>query len=191
MQALEDLKRCHPVLLEGMGDYDERAPAQVTKEVPASLHHHWLCHKPTKPLVLATQSDPHRGRGVTAISRLISDMLSIPRLLIYLDEDITGTHYAQADFYRVTHEIDFSSLRTVLNTFFPGGSERLQSAIDDAIRVKNNLRQQKSKPPLAAYYRDSALLQETTKGVLKNNCEEITVAQTSTVIHPFSVASFF
>ena len=63
----------------------------------------------------------------------------------------------------------------------------LDSAVDAALAAKNRARER----PLAPYYRDYALLQEVTKGAMKNICGSLTLAHTDSAIPGDSVTSFY
>ena len=54
-----------------------------------------------------TQGDPLDERGISAITRIMSDRLGIPRILMYLDPSIASYHAPNADRYRVSYEISF------------------------------------------------------------------------------------
>jgi len=189
--VLKQLTQYHPLVIEGMGGYDPRAPAPVAAAIASNLRSRWAISPPTKPLLLVTQGDPIEARGISAITRLVADELQVPRALIFLDEAIADYHKPNADRCGVIMEIAYSTLVNTLHTAMPRSTETLEQAIDTALDDKNQQRLAAGKPALEDYYHAFARLQEVTKAACKCLCGEITVAHTSNDISDFSVTSFY
>jgi len=62
-QQGDELSDYHPVLVEGMGAYDQRDPLKVAQQVCRQLGCHWVQQPPTKPLILLTQVTPSAPRA--------------------------------------------------------------------------------------------------------------------------------
>ena len=190
-ELMERLRTHHPLVIEGMSGYDPRAPEPVASHIVDRLTAHWHANPRRKPVALITQGDPIEERGISAITRLVSDALSVPRFMIHLDPHIADYHLNDADQYRVELTLPYSALLDHLATIYPNSEALLTERINKLIDVKNRTRKELGKPPLQAYYRDFALLQEVTKAACRSLCGEITIIHTSAVIPPFSVSSFF
>ena len=188
---LQTLAQHHPLIIEGMGDYDPREPAPVAANIVAQLHSRWSDRPPTKPVLLITQGDPIAERGISAITRLVTDELSVPRGLMYLDTHLADYHEPNADRHKVILELPYSQLVNHLNTEIPGTLTHLEAAVRVELEGKNARRAAQQKPPLQDYYETFALLQEVTKVACQRLCGEITVAHTSTEMADFSVSSFY
>ena len=78
-----------------------------------------------------------------------------------------------------------------LENSLPGSRSRIEAAVDEQLKLKNDHRMAKGNLPLNDYFRDFALLQEVTKAACSRLCEGITIAHTSKGISVFSVTSFF
>lgn len=188
---LLSLSQYHPVVIEGMGGYDQRDPALVAAEVSERLMVHWGQMPIQKPKLLITQGDPLEERGISAITPLVAARFGWSRGLVCLDEKIAKYHSPNADRDNVILEVKYSQLADVLNDSQPGLMKRLEGAIDERIDRKNQKRRAAGKSPLKDYFRDFALLQEVTKAACSHLCQGITVAHTSSGINEFSVTSFF
>ena len=190
-ELMERLRTHHPLVIEGMSGYDPRAPEPVASHIVDRLTAHWHANPYRKPIALITQGDPIKERGISAITRLVSESLSVPRFMIYLDPYIADYHLKDADQYRVELTLPYSALLDHLATIHPNSEALLTERIKRLIDAKNRTRKELGKPPLQSYYRDFALLQEVTKAACRSLCGGITIIHTSAVIPPFSVSSFF
>ena len=190
-ELMERLRTHHPLVIEGMSGYDPRAPEPVASHIVDRLTAHWHANPYRKPIALITQGDPIEERGISAITRLVSESLSVPRFMIYLDPYIADYHLKDADQYRVELTLPYSALLDHLATIRPNSEALLTERIKRLIDAKNRARKELGKPPLQSYYRDFALLQEVTKAACWSLCGGITIIHTSAVIPPFSVSSFF
>ena len=218
---IAELARYHPVIIEGMGYYDPRPPAQVAANIVASLKSHWSsCNNNAgeiesansnatctgsnvhaKPKLLITQGDPMAERGISAITPLVSTMLGIRRGLVVLDDHIDPDHAANAPRDDVILECKYSDMLEVLrqqqnaNDVANGTraciATRLEDTVDAYLARKNAKRQQMDKPPLKSYFKDYAMLQEVTKAACRAVCDDITVAHTAHEISDLSVTSFY
>ena len=186
--ALATLVDCHPVMIEGMGDYDERDPYAVAIALTRNLHGHLRRRKVSRRLVLVTQGDPIAERGISAIGHHVMEQLGVERVLVVLDRHIDPSHAAAADRRGVTAELTFGELAVCLTDT---ELERLTASVDDKLSEKNLAREALGKSHLAPYYRDFALLQEVTKTAMRRVCGAISLAHTAAEISPFSVTSFF
>ena len=190
-ELMERLRTHHPLVIEGMSGYDPRAPEPIANHIVDRLNAHWHAKPHRKPVALITQGDPIEERGISAITRLLSDALSVPRFMIYLDTHIADYHLNDADHCRVELTLPYSALLDHLATIYPNSEALLTERINKLIDVKNRARKKLGKPPLQSYYRDFALLQEVTKAACRSLCDDVTIIQTSAEIPPFSVSSFF
>ena len=190
-ELMERLRTHHPLVIEGMSGYDPRAPEPIANHIVDRLNAHWHAKPHRKPVALITQGDPIAERGISAITRLVSDALSVPRFMIYLDPHIADYHLNDADHCRVELTLPYSALLDHLATIYPNSKALLTERINKLIDVKNRARKKLGKPPLQSYYRDFALLQEVTKAACRSLCDDVTIIQTSAEIPPFSVSSFF
>lgn len=212
---LAELARYHPVVIEGMGNYDPRPPAKVAANIVASLQSHWSsCNANSnatcttsdanaKPKLLITQGDPMAERGISAITPLVSEMLGIRRGLVVLDDHIDPGHTANAPRDNVIVECKYSDMLKVLKQHQGGNAndmenrdstciaKRLEDTVDAYLARKNAKRLEMDKPPLKSYFKDYAMLQEVTKAACRAVCDEITVAHTAHDISSFSVTSFY
>lgn len=199
--ALQALSSMHPLVIEGPAKFDTRNADDVAESLTRSIRTHWQSQRrdDTARTILVIQGDPITEHGISAITRKIAKLLDIPRCLITLDEDIDPEHTVNADREGVALEIQYSQLAAVL--FGSQSSEladtplgRLADVVDVALAEKNVKRTTDGKPPLAAYYRDYALLQEVTKSALMQLCGRgITIGHTvcEADISPYSVTSFY
>ena len=130
-------------------------------------------------------------RGISAITRIVSDRLGVPRILVYLDPSIASYHAPNADRYKVLHEISFSSLKDQLAGTEKGIVQKITQLVDEYLRTKTAKRFAEGKDKLPHYYRDFALLQEVTKVACKTISGALTVAHTSRVLSEYSVSSFY
>lgn len=188
---IEVLQSYHPLIIEGMGGYDERDPKRVSAQILQGLSKHWRVHPPQKPLLLITQGDPFEEKGISAITRLVADGLDISRALIFLDPDIADYHAPNADRYKVIFEIPYSSMTHWLEMQSPDAVAQISEQVRAALTEKNAQRLQQKKASLPEYYFDFAMLQEVTKISCKQICGGVTIAHTSQEISPFSITSFF
>jgi hypothetical protein len=190
-QRGDKLNHYHPLIVEGMGAYDQRDPLDVAQQVCRQLARHWVHQPPTKPLMLLTQGDPLSAKGIAAITPLVAEHFGIPRGLIYLDEHIADYHWRDADHTNVTLALPYSAMARHLESSQHGIVARIASLIDRHIAEKNMTRSALEKPPLPAYFRDFALLQEVTKAACSHRCGEITIVHTTDNIAEFSVTGFY
>ena len=188
---IEALKSFHPLIIEGMGGYDKREPNVVSINIAESLRRYWLKSPPQKPVLLVTQGDPYEDRGISAITRLVSDELDIPRALIFLDPDIADYHQPRADRYKLIFEIPYSSMSQWLEARGPNIVPEISKHIKALLSEKNAQRVHEQKSMLPEYFYDFALLHEVTKVACKQICGGVTLAHTSQEISPFSVTSFY
>ena len=185
------LQSYHPLIIEGMGDYDPRDPSIVALKIVKGLEEHWVGKPPKLPVLLVTQGDPYAEKGISAITRKIADELNISRAMVYLDANIADYHEPNADHYKVVHKIPYSQLKRILNNADNGIVEELARRVYDRLEKKNKARKTLKMPELAEYFYDFAMLQEVTKVGVKQICGALTVAHTSGDISPFSVTSFY
>jgi hypothetical protein len=191
------LSKFHPVVIEGMGNYDPRDPTLVAENIHADLQEHWKQQnviditKKKKAKLVIVQGDPLRDRGISAITPQVANLLGVPRGLVCLDEEIAGYHAADADRENVTMEFRYSDLVQLLEDERPGVVQTLEEQIDRQLEEKNRKRGALNKPPLKDYFRDFAMLQEVTKAACRQVCGELTVAHTQSHISEFSVTSFY
>ena len=190
-EGLQKLSEHHPLIIEGMGRYDSRDPVEVALLIHEQLQKHWVITPPQKPLILVTQGDPLEKNGISAITRILSDRLGIPRILAYLDPSIASYHAPNADRYKVSHEVPFSALRGRLHREDSNVVSSIANIVDEYLLIKNAKRLAEGKDKLPDYYRDFALLQEITKVACKKISGELTVAHTSRVLNEYSVSSFY
>ncbi len=189
--SLQILSGHHPLVVEGMGGYDIRDPIWVASVILDRLQVRWATNPPKKPLLLVTQGDPHEERGISAITRVLSDRLGISRALIFLDPSIAAYHAHCADHYKVVCEIPLSMLVNRLQDVQLGAVLSITACVDEYLEVKNAKRSDGGKKELPDYYRDFALLQEITKVACKDICGQLTIAHTSSDLNEYSVASFY
>ncbi|HBQ03159.1 MAG TPA: shikimate kinase [Halieaceae bacterium] len=190
-EGLQKLSEHHPLIIEGMGGYDTRDPSVVASTIHDQLRKHWEKTSPQKPPILVTQGDPLEERGISAITRIMSDRLGIPRILIYLDPSIASYHAPNADRYGVSYEISFSVLRDRLHREDSKIVLSITNVVDEYLQNKTVKRLAEGNDKLPDYYRDFALLQEITKVACKKISGELTVAHTSSALSEFSVSSFY
>ena len=189
--VIDALAQYHPLSIEGMGGYDPREPAPVAMQIVSQLHDRWRERPLAKPVILVTQGDPLEARGISAITRHVTDELDIPRAMAFLDPDIADYHKPNADHHGVILEIPYSLLTKVVENKHLGVMAALEQAVDRALVEKNQQRDIAGKGALQSYYRDFALLQEVTKATCNVICGALTVAHTSAEISPHSVTSFY
>ena len=189
--VIDALAQYHPLIIEGMGGYDPREPAPVAMQIVSQLHDRWRERPLAKPVILVTQGDPLEARGISAITRHLTDELDIPRAMAFLDPDIADYHKPNADHHGVILEIPYSLLTKVVENKHLGVMAALEQAVDRALVEKNQQRDIAGKGALQSYYRDFALLQEVTKATCNVICGALTVAHTSAKISPHSVTSFY
>lgn len=190
-EGLQKLSEHHPVVIEGMGGYDTRDPEVVASTIHDQLRKHWETTPPQKPLVLVTQGDPIEERGISAITRIMSDRLGVPRILAYLDPSIASYHAPNADRYKVSHEVLFSALKNQLHREDSNVVSSITNLVDEYLQTKTAKRLAEGKDKLPDYYRDFALLQEITKVACKTISGALTVAHTSSLLNEYSVSSFY
>ena len=181
----------HPLIIEGMGDYDPRDPRLVAQKIVKGLEEHWLTKPPKLPVMLVTQGDPYAEKGISAITRKVADELNISRAMVYLDASIADYHEPNADHYKVVHKIPYSELTRILDQTDSGILDELGRRIYGRLEKKNKVRKALKMPELAEYFYDFAMLQEVAKIGLKQICGALTLAHTSSDISPFSVTSFY
>ena len=185
------LQSYHPLIIEGMGDYDPRDPSHVALQIMKGLEEHWVIKPPKLPILLVTQGDPYAEKGISAITRKIADELNISRAMVYLDKNIADYHEPNADHYKVVHKIPYSELTRILDQTDNSILDELGRRVYGCLEKKNRARKALKMPELAEYFYDFAMLQEVAKIGLKQICGALTVAHTSNDISPFSVTSFY
>ena len=188
---LQVLSEYHPLVIEGMGRYDSRDAMSVASTIYDNLQKCWNKKPPQKPLILVTQGDPYEERGISAITRCLSDRLEISRILVFLDPSIASYHFSNADRYKVTHEIPMCLLISKLNEEDDRIIPSIISLVHKLLQKKIEKRLDEGKQPLPEYYRDFAILQEVTKVACKVICGILTVAHTSIDFNEYSVSSFY
>ena len=187
LAGLEALRRVHPVFIEGAARADTREAVIVGRNIARQLRLHWERRPPPPgPKVIVIQGDPHAEHGISAITRVISEDLQLPRCLITLDADLDPTHAPNADRLGVTTELSY---RTVAASLVPADLDRLSSAIEAALESKRRESEAKGRT-IPSYFLKYALLQEVSKAALQRACGRITLAHTASEIYPFSVTSF-
>ena len=191
VRMIDTLSLYHPLIIEGMGGYDPRAPSTVAAAIAKQLQARWLIEPAPKPILLITQGDPYEANGISAITRIVADQLSISRALIFLDPEIADYHAPNADRHKVIFEISYSQMVSALQKQQPSIIANIEEAVDDLLMEKNARRLKNNRPALPEYYRIFALLQEVTKVACKQICSSITIAHTSSEISDFSVSSFY
>lgn len=183
--ALSRLKSFHPIVIEGgTGRRDQRDPDTVARLICAALRPHLPAERDA---IVVIQGDPLEATGISAITRRVADELRLPRALVTLDASIDADHARSADRERVVLEVSYSELAATVPL------RRLEAAVDAALDAKNRRRRADAKRPLAAYYRDYALLQEVAKAGVRASCGAVTVAHTAPLgdIPASSVTSFY
>ena len=190
-KVLKILSTHHPLVIEGMGKHDIRDPISVASIIHEELRKHWERAPPQKPLILVTQGDSYEDRGISAITRTMSDHLDISRILVYLDPSIAAYHAPNADRYNVSHEIPFSSLLDELENANEHIVQMITQLVDEYLQHKTAKRLNAGKEKFPEYYRDFALLQEITKVACKTVCGDLTLAHTSGELHEYSISSFY
>ena len=190
-EAIKILATHHPLVIEGMGKHDVRDPFSVASVIHEELKEHWRRNPPHKTPILVTQGDPIQDRGISAITRTMSDRLGISRILVYLDPSIAAYHVLNADRYNVSHEIPLSSLADELKNSNDSALPMITQLVDKYLQNKTAKRLEAGKGKLPEYYRDFALLQEITKVACKKICGGITLAHTSSELNDYSISSFY
>ena len=188
---IESLAQYHPLIIEGMGGYDPRAPEPIARQIVSRLRDRWQAQPLAKPVILVTQGDPLEERGISAITRHVADELDVSRAMVFLDPDIADYHKPNADHHGVILEMPYSAFAKVLENERLGGMGPLEQAVDSALTEKNQQREIEGKEALQSHYRNFALLQEVTKAACNVICGALTVAHTSAEISPYSVTSFY
>ena len=190
MMPLDAIEKYHPLFVEGMGGYDTRDPEQVADFIAASVSAHWKQYPLSKPPLLIIQGDPLEPKGISAITRLVANILQLQRGLIVLDEDLANYHSPNADRDNVILETRYSEAAAFIEGHRPGTVAKIEGAVDALLAEKNQKRTSLVKPPMADYYRIFALLQEVSKAAFYALCGELTLVHTSREIGEFSVTSF-
>lgn len=196
------LSSFHPLLIEGPSS-DDRDPSRVASKIVTNLRHHWKQHHINKPILLITQGDPLTERGISAITRRVADELGVKRCLVCLDDHIDPEHTKLADRHDVQFELRYSQLVDIINNHSTetklscGDSQEdllidaIERAIDNRISYKNSKRKELQLPPMSAWSKQYALLQEVTKLGFKIICNEVTIAHTVGEIPEFGVTGFY
>jgi hypothetical protein len=189
---LTGLAAFHPLVVEGpAGARDPRDPDAVADRLAVALQARWQQSPIVGSPLLITQGDPLEPTGISAITHRLAARLQIPRALVCLDEALAPYHARDADRTGMVMEFRYSQLTAVLDAVAPGATERLASAVEAGVSARNDRRAARGQPPLKAYFRDFALLQEVTKAALRRHCGAVTVAHTIAPVHEFSVTSFY
>ena len=187
LAGLESLRGVHPVFIEGAARADTRDALVVGRNIARELRLHWERRPPPPgPKVIVIQGDPYTEHGISAITRVVSEDLQLPRCLITLDADLDPTHAPNADRLGVTTELSYSAVAASL---VPADLDRLSAAIETALDGKRREREAEGRT-IPSYFLKYALLQEASKAALQRACGRITLAHTSSEIYPFSVTSF-
>uniref|UniRef100_A0A7S1YP48 Shikimate kinase n=1 Tax=Ditylum brightwellii TaxID=49249 RepID=A0A7S1YP48_9STRA len=185
------LQQYHPLVIEGHTK-DIRNPSIVASRIVQNLQTRWNSQKMTKPVLLISQGDPLKERGISAITRNVGVELGIKRFLVCLDEDIFPPHTKNADRHDVIYETKYSLMVDMIRnhhdeTFI----HNIEEAVDKELYLKNKRSMEQNQQPLADWYRDFALLQEVTKTAVKIAAGEFTLAHTVDDMEEFSVTSFY
>lgn len=188
---IDFLQSYHPLIIEGMGDYDPRDPKFVALQIIKGLEEHWVTRPPKMPVLLVTQGDPPAENGISAITRRVADELNVMRAMVFLDENIAYYHKPNADDYKVVYKVPYSQLTSILHAADNGIMVEINRHVNERLEKKNKARKALKMPRLAEYFYDFAMLQEVAKIGLKQICGALTVAHTSRDISPFSVTSFY
>ena len=187
LSGLDALKGVHPVFIEGAARSDTRDAVVVGRNIVRQLRLHWQRRPPPPgPKVIVIQGDPYAEHGISAITRVVSEDLQLPRCLITLDAHLDPTHAPNADRRGVTTELSYSA---VAGSLVPADLVRLSSAIEMALDGMRREREATGRT-LPSYFLQYALLQEVSKAALQRACGRITLAHTASEIYPFSVTSF-
>ncbi len=188
------LQHYHPLVIEGHTK-DTRDASTVANRIVHNLQERWEIQNMTKPIILISQGDPLKERGISAITRNVAEGLGIKRCLVCLDTDIDPNHTVKADRHDVIYEIKYSQLLDILQEEHHDGEailKKLEMAVDDELALKNEKRIKTGKGPLASWYKDYAMLQEVTKSAMKFvSGGDLTLAHTVESITEFSVTSFY
>uniref|UniRef100_A0A7S1FXD4 Uncharacterized protein n=1 Tax=Corethron hystrix TaxID=216773 RepID=A0A7S1FXD4_9STRA len=163
-QTLLALSKYHPVVIEGMGNYDPRPATTVASNVHSHLRRHWSTRPPDpRPKLIITQGDPLAARGISAITPAVAALMRVDRGLVVLDPSIADYHTRDADRDGVVLEMRYSELAAALEEGRGAGTVRdIEAAVEKSIEAKNSRRKHLGKPPLKEYFRDFALLQEAS-----------------------------
>lgn len=203
---LASLARFHPIVIEGMGYYDPRDPVVVARQITSQLQQHLLetqkkdNNNNNKSLLVITQGDPKRERGISAITPLVARELNVSRGLVCLDEELNSYHSRNADRNGVVMEFRYSQLTQLLEEQKEYPSDKsssksivthMEEKVDSLIRFKNKQREERGMAPLKDYFKEFALLQEVTKAAMRKICGDLTVVHTADNISDFSVTSFY
>mmetsp|Transcript_9185 Transcript_9185/g.10716 ORF Transcript_9185/g.10716 Transcript_9185/m.10716 type:complete len:145 (-) Transcript_9185:10-444(-) len=131
------LSNYHPIVIEGMGYYDPRAPLDVAKQIQSQLNQHFEKRTPIeKPKLIITQGDPLSKRGISAITPLVANLLGVRRGLVTLDLD--PQHSLNADRQNVILEVSYSQMANILESSIAKGTTiKLEQEIDRQIVYKN------------------------------------------------------
>ena len=187
LAGLEALRGVHPVFIEGAARADTRDALVVGRNIARELRLHWERRPPPPgPKVIVIQGDPYTEHGISAITRVVSEDLQLPRCLITLDADLDPTHAPNADRLGVTTELSYSAVAASL---VPADLDRLSAAIETALDGKRREREAEGRT-IPSYFLKYALLQEASKAALQRACGRITLAHTASEVYPFSVTSF-
>ena len=187
LAGLEALRGVHPVFIEGAARADTRDAVIVGRNIARQLRLHWERRPPPPgPKVIVIQGDPYTEHGISAITRVVSEDLQLPRCLITLDADLDPTHAPNADRLGVTTELSYSAVAASL---VPADLDRLSAAIETALDGKRREREAEGRT-IPSYFLKYALLQEASKAALQRACGRITLAHTASEVYPFSVTSF-
>ena len=203
--ALKELSKFHPVIIEGMGGKDPRNPDNVAQHILDELQRHWSSstHE-EKPKIIITQGDPPSDRGISAITSRVARKLGVSRVLISLDPDVDSDHFINADKENILFQIKYSDFTNLLLSSTRNRNDQnenhydrniisiIEQTIDQYIEEKNQRRRKDHLPPLPTYFRQYALLQEVTKAACYQLCNEhITISHTSQTISDYSITSFY
>ena len=187
LAGLEALRGVHPVFIEGAARADTRDAVIVGRNIARQLRLHWERRPPPPgPKVIVIEGDPYTEHGISAITRVVSEDLQLPRCLITLDADLDPTHAPNADRLGVTTELSYSAVAASL---VPADLDRLSAAIETALDGKRREREAEGRT-IPSYFLKYALLQEASKAALQRACGRITLAHTASEVYPFSVTSF-
>ena len=113
--------------------------------------------------MIVIQGDPYTEHGISAITRVVSEDLQLPRCLITLDADFDPTHAPNADRLGVTTELSYSAVAASL---VPADLDRLSAAIETALDGKRREREAEGRT-IPSYFLQYALLQEASKAALQ------------------------
>jgi hypothetical protein len=185
------LAQYHPLLVEGLGNSDDRDVAPIANRLIQNLQKQFKEQNITKPILLISQGDPinSKNKGVASITRQVTSQLGIQKGLVCLDE----RHARNADRENVIYETRYSTLVNIVKEYESTLPSKIEDEVDNMIKEKNKLRKKDGKKVLRRWCKKFAMLQEMTKVAMKIISGNVTVAHTLAVteIPLDSITSFY